>query len=587
MKYTTAKFYFVEEHLVYQPMYTKYFGFNEKPFTLTPNPRFIFLSKNHKEAFAHLLYGINNHYGFIELTGEVGTGKTTVLRTLMGQLQDENYRTALIFSPCLTGVELLRSINTEFGINCTSEYSNELLADLNRFLLEESSEGRTVVLVIDEAQNLQPDVLEQIRLISNLETENDKLIQIILAGQPELEILLGRSDLRQLNQRIAVRYKLCSMSMYETRSYIRQRMEVAGETGGVSFSNYSIKLIYFATRGVPRLINILCDRVLLIAYGDECRRITAGTVIRGIREVLNRSLLWKLVFMIVGIIISSFAATYLVATYIGHLPQFSNSSSTQPTFVVSSGSTQTNPKTVPTPNTVMLEQEILSANQNDIHKQVFNTFASLWRVRPLKIIHEKLKIPETFKRLAAKRKMQVTLVNGSLDDLFRFDLPFIAVTKLNGDFGAYCYAVVSVSNEQLSVSPPLFNRKTISKDVFSAVTSGTYYLVWQNYGQIPVILTKGEKRFEIRTLQSLLKQAGFYRDVINGIYTAATITAVNQFQHSLGIARNDSLGELTLAALTRFDTTHKIPSLTQENKKNMATNFISVQNPQRRISSVQ
>ena len=269
-------------------MYTKYFGFNEKPFTLTPNPRFIFLSKNHKEAFAHLLYGINNHYGFIELTGEVGTGKTTVLRTLLGQLQDENYRTALIFSPCLTGVELLRSINTEFGINSDSQYSNELLADLNRFLLTETAEGRTVVLVIDEAQNLQPDVLEQIRLISNLETENDKLIQIILAGQPELEILLGRRDLRQLNQRIAVRYKLRSMSMCETRSYIRQRMEVAGETGGVTFSNYAIKWVYLATRGVPRMINILCDRALLIAYGNERRRITSWIVIQGIGEVLNR-----------------------------------------------------------------------------------------------------------------------------------------------------------------------------------------------------------------------------------------------------------------------------------------------------------
>ena len=165
-------------------MYTKYFGFNEKPFTLTPNPRFIYLSKHHKDAFAHLLYGINSHYGFIELIGEVGTGKTTVIRTLFNQLQDESYRTALIFNPCLTGVELLRSICHEFGIISKSEYANELVAELNDFLLSETSKGRTVVLVIDEAQNLKPEVLEQIRLISNLETENDKLIQIILVGQP-------------------------------------------------------------------------------------------------------------------------------------------------------------------------------------------------------------------------------------------------------------------------------------------------------------------------------------------------------------------------------------------------------------------
>lgn len=288
-------------------MYTKYFGFNEKPFTLTPNPRFIFLSKNHKEAFAHLLYGINYHYGFIELTGEVGTGKTTVLRTLLGQLQDDSYRTALIFSPCLTGVELLRSINAEFGLDSKSEYANELLTELNRFLLAETATGRTVVLVIDEAQNLEPDVLEQIRLISNLETENDKLIQIVLAGQPELEALLARSDLRQLSQRIAVRYKLHSLGMSETRFYIRQRMEVAGDSGGVSFSNLAIIGIFLCTRGVPRMVNILCDRALLIAYGDEHRRITASIVMRAMWELLNISLGRRLSQFFSGI----FAAVFM------------------------------------------------------------------------------------------------------------------------------------------------------------------------------------------------------------------------------------------------------------------------------------
>lgn len=268
-------------------MYTKYFGFNEKPFTLTPNPRFIYLSKNHKDAFAHLLYGINNHYGFIELTGEVGTGKTTVLRTLLGQLGDSQYRSALIFNPCLSGVELLRSINQEFGLNTNSIYANELLSDLNRFLLAENSKGITVILVIDEAQNLRPEVLEQIRLISNLETENDKLIQIILSGQPELEELLSKPELRQLNQRIAVRYKLKSMSHSETRTYIMHRMEVAGETGGVSFSSSALRWIYLYTRGVPRMINILCDRSLLVAYGDEKRCITSGIVGNAIREILN------------------------------------------------------------------------------------------------------------------------------------------------------------------------------------------------------------------------------------------------------------------------------------------------------------
>lgn len=277
-------------------MYTKYYGFNEKPFTLTPNPRFIFLSSNHKEAFAHLLYGINNHYGFIELIGEVGTGKTTILRTLLNQLNDENYRSALIFNPCLTGVELLRSINHEFGLNSGSKYANELLAELNSFLLAENARGNTVVLVIDEAQNLSPGILEQLRLISNLETEDDKLIQIVLAGQPELSALLRMPQLRQLNQRIAVRYRLRSMSVNETRSYIHHRMTVGGETGGVTFSRTALKLIHLYSHGLPRLINNICDRALLIGYGDERRHISAGIVYKASRELRDapgwKQLLW-------------------------------------------------------------------------------------------------------------------------------------------------------------------------------------------------------------------------------------------------------------------------------------------------------
>jgi len=260
-------------------MYTRYYGFNEKPFTLTPNPRFIYLSKNHSEAIAHLLYGINNHYGFIELIGEVGTGKT--------QLAEESYRSALIFNPCLTGVELLRSINHEFGLHSVSKYASELLDELNRFLLKENARGITVILVIDEAQNLSAEILEQLRLISNLETENDKLIQIVLAGQPELSALLNLRELRQLNQRITVRYRLRSMSMDESRSYIRHRMVVAGETGGVYFSRFALKLIHLYARGLPRLINNLCDRALLIGYGDEQRCISAGIVTRAMRELLS------------------------------------------------------------------------------------------------------------------------------------------------------------------------------------------------------------------------------------------------------------------------------------------------------------
>jgi general secretion pathway protein A len=570
VKYTTANTCLVEALIGIPSMYTNYFGFNEKPFTLTPNPRFIFLSKNHKEAFAHLLYGINNHYGFIELTGEVGTGKTTVLRTLLGQFQDDSYyRTALIFSPCLTGVELLRSINTEFGLDIKSDCANELLAELNRFLLAETVAGRTVVLVIDEAQNLEPDVLEQIRLISNLETENDKLIQIILVGQPELEVLLRRPDLRQLNQRIAVRYKLGSLGMNETRSYIRQRMEIAGDTGGVSFSSSAISCIYLCTRGVPRMINTLCDRSLLIAYGDERRRITTGIVIRAMLELFNHSRGLRLTLVSAGIIalvimacLTGIAMRWLPVDILAKRPYQLPSA----VMGISSTAGKSQPYLYSQENqaaltTERLIQEILSYDQNDTHIHAFNAIAEQWGVRPIKLLSEGLRVPEMFSRIAAKRKLRVTLFKGSLDEVIRYNLPFIMVTRIKGELGAYCYAVTSANNGSLSISPALFDSTTISRNDISSIASGTFYLVWQNFGLIPNSISLGEKRLEIKALQNLLHQAGYYHDLIDGYYSTGTARAIREFQHSMGIADNETMGELTLAALTRFDTNHKVPSL--------------------------
>ncbi len=266
-------------------MYCNHYGFREKPFNITPNPRFLYLSKNHKEAFAHLLYGINSHAGFIELTGEVGTGKTTVLRTMLEQLDDDSHRTALILNPCLSALELLRNINREFGIAHEGLENGALLEELNRFLLFENRAGRTIVLVIDEAQNLAPEVLEQIRLISNLETESDKLIQILLAGQPELNTLLARPELRQLAQRITVRYHLLPMDFEDSSSYIVHRLQVAGGGGWINFSAAAMKRIFIFAKGSPRLINIACDRALLIGYTEDSGEISAGNAVDAIKEL--------------------------------------------------------------------------------------------------------------------------------------------------------------------------------------------------------------------------------------------------------------------------------------------------------------
>lgn len=567
-------------------MYTKYYGFNEKPFTLTPNPRFIYLSKNHKEAFAHLLYGINNHYGFIELIGEVGTGKTTVLRTLLNQLQEENYRTALIVNPCLTGVELLRSICHEFGLNTTSEYANELLIEINKFLLQETAEGRTVVLVIDESQNLQPAVLEQIRLISNLETDNDKLIQIILAGQPELGALLKKPELRQLNQRIAVRYRLKSMTMLETRAYIRHRMMIAGETGGVSFSMFAIRWIYLYTRGVPRMINILCDRALLVGFGEERRRITAGIVTKAIRELLNVPEGKRISLAFTYLILITIAVIFFVITgnfknwtpvnFFNKKPaQLSTTADSKKASIVTPAEISKNapPDTVvsdvahkPDSSFLQLQQIISSKDQNTTHIEAFNAIADKWGARKISSLNGELTIPKKYQRLAAKRNLKITEFKGSLDEIVRFDIPFLFKTKITGSMDNYCIAITSVDKDKITTSTLLGKNKDISKTELNNLATGTYYLIWQNLGQIPYKLKQGDKSFEIRTLQTLLQKTKNYKGEIDGVYSVATAKAITDFQKSAGIPPDESMGELTLAALTKYYTNQKVPTLFDSGK---------------------
>ena len=265
-------------------MYEAFYGLREKPFNLTPDPKFLFLSEKHKEALGHLLFGIQNHTGFVMVTGEIGTGKTTICRNLLKQL-DVKTNLAYIFNPPLNPIELLRKINSEFGIDDSADNLVDLVDVLNAYLLEASSLGNNCVLLIDEAQNLSPLVLEQVRLLSNLETETEKLLQIVLIGQPELIEMLALKELRQLNQRITARYHLKSLSEKETMQYIAFRIHVAGGRRKVKFAKPAVRAVYQKSGGTPRVINAICDRALLIGYTKEARTITAAVVKRAAREV--------------------------------------------------------------------------------------------------------------------------------------------------------------------------------------------------------------------------------------------------------------------------------------------------------------
>jgi len=268
-------------------VYLQYFGLTEAPFSITPDPAFVYLSAAHRDALAHLMYGVGQggSGGFVQLTGEVGTGKTTLCRCLLEQVP-EDCRVALVLNPLMTPRELLATICEELGVDIAAvRDSNKGMVDtLNAYLLDQHARGRRVVVVIDEAQNLSPDALEQVRLLTNLETAKDKLLQMVLLGQPELRQLLQRQNLRQLAQRITARYHLAPLNADETRAYVLHRMKVAGAPRS-PFRKSALRALYQRSGGVPRLINIIADRALAAAYAREAPAVTAGMVHAAANEV--------------------------------------------------------------------------------------------------------------------------------------------------------------------------------------------------------------------------------------------------------------------------------------------------------------
>jgi general secretion pathway protein A len=265
-------------------VYLEYYGLTEPPFNITPNPRFLFYSAKHREAFNHLLYGIRERKGFVQLTGEVGAGKTTLCRALLDQL-GKNFSTALILNPALDPDQLIKSIAMEFGLNVKGLDRLECIAEINHFLLEQMAQSRETVLIIDEAQDLTDGLLEQVRLLSNLETDDRKLLQIVLMGQPELRDRLNHHNLRQLRQRITVRYHLRPLKYNEVGQYVQHRLSISGGKGPPYFTAPALWRIHRYTKGIPRLINALCDKCLLAGFVHARDRIDFRMVGRAIREL--------------------------------------------------------------------------------------------------------------------------------------------------------------------------------------------------------------------------------------------------------------------------------------------------------------
>lgn len=266
-------------------MYQSFYGFTEMPFNITPDPKFLYLSPTHQEALQHLKFGVEQRKGFIVVVGEVGCGKTTLCRRFLNELDPERFDTALIVNPRVNENQILRAILQELGENQISEDPHDLVLQMQRVLLSRIERGRDIVLIIDEAQNLSFEVLEQIRLLSNLETDKQKLLQIVLMGQPELKDILKREELRQLRQRILVHCELRPLTRKDLGHYVQHRLTRAGGNGRPSFSRFALWKVHRYTRGIPRIVNNLCDKALLSAYIRDSDEVAYGDVQRAVKDL--------------------------------------------------------------------------------------------------------------------------------------------------------------------------------------------------------------------------------------------------------------------------------------------------------------
>lgn len=531
-------------------MYCDYYGFKAKPFNLTPDPGFIFLSDYHNEAFAHLLYGIDHHVGFIALTGEIGAGKTTVIRTLLGQLSPDRYRTALIFNPCLSSLGLMQFINREYGLNSSHTDTSDLLNDLYNFLLRENAANRTVVLVVDEAQNLGSSVLEQIRLISNLESEQDKLIQIVLVGQPELRGLLSRPELRQLGQRVGVNYHLRPMTLTDTRAYIVHRLQLVSESDLSLFTDRALKRIYRYSGGLPRLINLACDRALLLGYTRDKIPITAlmaETAIADIRLTAEKPFRLRPVglALLLGVCLTAAGFYYLARKQTIIMP-------TSPPHHVPA---------VPQPPSFPVEtamRDLASLPEIENTLATFTVISGLWHATPVDAGSARPVTPETLARLSGLSTLRFT---GNLGALLRLDYPALLELVPAGMSGKRYIAVTGYENSRYSITPSIAGRTSLSASELDSIWSGRGYIIWKNHLNMNTGLKSGSIGPDVTQLQNLLHQIGYNQSFQAGLFDQLTAGTIKSFQISHGLKPDGNVGTQTLMLLYRAVKTFPSPSL--------------------------
>jgi general secretion pathway protein A len=535
-------------------MYTEFYGLAEKPFALLPDPRYLFLGSSHREALAHLMYGIDEGEGFVVVVGQVGTGKTTLCRALMEQVAEE-VTLAYIFNPSTSEVELLAAINREFGIPTIGRTRGELIDELNRFLLAERSEGRRPLLVVDEAQNLEPEVLEQIRLISNLETEREKLIQIVLIGQPELEESLSRADLRQLQQRITVRWSLEPFSRSETTEYLRHRLAVAGGRDAGVFTPAATRSLHRRSRGVPRIINALADRALLTGYTQGKRKITAVEIRSAARELPTTSrAAHSHGFRIgnragAGLVAAGAVAGLVLSLASGSRteragsPVLEESALALPAVETARGSVPPAPPEPPT-----FERVLLQLTAEASAAGALNALLDAWGYPPLAVAEvDPNRAASAVRSISPLRLWSTRLTR---DQLLSIGLPAMLELGVGSDQRRYAALVRAdgVGEVELAVGGETYPLPRVELD---RLWTGRAFVVWTNYESMPA-LAAGMSGSAVRWLQARLTDLGYMRPGdATGEFDLQTSQAIQRFQGQRGIATTGEVGPETLIILYR------------------------------------
>lgn len=558
-------------------MYLDFFGFEEPPFKLSPDPRFFFFSQKHQEAFSHILYGLKERKGFIVIIGEVGTGKTTLSRLLLDKL-DSSVRTSLLFNPQLTTVELLQSINQDFGLKGEGRSKKVLLDELNHFLLDLLSKGGNALLIIDEAQLLTTECLEEIRLLSNLETNREKLIQILLIGQPELKEKLEQRELRQLKQRISLWYEIAPLGREEVAAYIRSRIQIAGGENEPLFAPAAIDRIYRFSGGFPRLINMICDQSLLAAYVAERRQIGESIVERAIAELgqendrpgsersrkksawKRRDFVWAaslLVFISFALIGGGSWRGYFVTGPPGEavpvtVPILSSAHERKPER---DGSDSKSAETASLAASRFDENGIfrvgaLSETEKGAYFSLLNLWIPLsskqgWGMKETEPAWPKERLFEWMKgKNLRPRKVPLEMKKIlTLNSPLLFFIPEME--------GAHYQVLAGVKRGKGIVLDPLNGMKTVPLRELEARWSGTG-VVFSQEEEEPLSPPEGGDPF-IRKIQEILKKEGFYSDEVDGIQGPKTIRALRLFQQREGVVEDEPLGERTRLLLANRD----------------------------------